>query len=116
MATLLGIPALTSIQEAKVAMPADDRLWEAPDAVAWDLAVQEIQAEGGQLEIPFLPTFAGVLQGHGDLARVSPFGRAIISHTAYRLSHDAHLLQAALSPGDSEDGHNLEEYTGLLEG
>jgi hypothetical protein len=116
MAALLGIPALVSIQEANVAMPADDRLWEAHDAIAWDQAVQDIRAEGGSIEIPFLPTFAAVLQGVADLSRVSPFSRSIIAHTAYRFSHDAHLLQAALVAGGQEDGLNLEEYSAVLEG
>lgn len=114
MAALLNLPALTSIQEARVALPSDDRLWDATDAVMWDQAVQDVRAEHGSIEVLFLPTFQQVLQGSCDLSRVSAFGRAIISHTAYRLSHDAYLLQTALSP--AEDGLNLEMYKGLLDG
>ena len=84
MAALLDCPAVTSIAEAKVSLPSDERLWDAPDAQSWEKVLQDIRQEGGQLEVPFIPLLNQVLNGKADLHRVSPFARSIIAHTVYR--------------------------------
>jgi hypothetical protein len=82
--SLLDTPAVTSISEARVSLPSDERLWDAPDARSWEKVLQEIRNEGGQLEVPFLPMLRAVLNGESELSRASPFSRSIIAHTVYR--------------------------------
>ena len=84
MLSVLDCPAVTSISEARVSLPSDERLWDAPDARAWEKVLQEIRSEGGQLEVPFLPLLHSVLDGGTDVSRVSPFARSILAHTIYR--------------------------------
>ena len=79
-----------------MSLPSDERLWDAPDARSWEKVLQEIRAEGGQLEVPFLPMLHSVLNGGSDLGKASPFARAIVAHTVYRLvcvSRVEHLLR-----------------------
>lgn len=85
MSTMLLIPPIFMVNEARIHPPGEEALWEAPNAEAWASVIAKGEAPDPRLPRPrFLKLLSMCMAGQDGQMVMSDFTVGIVTYTIWR--------------------------------